>query len=134
MNQRDLRIFLILQILAIAVAGTAFSQLSSKIVAGAIAGSFFVGSGLFMFKRLWRWSDKWRSFTLYPLFIHVFLISIPMVTVRFSQIQSNFEDIKIWGLEGPIFHRLSSNIFMLLVAATIIDLIRSYLVDRKRLG
>lgn len=134
MNRSDLKMFLILQFLGMAVAGAVFSYFTSKIVAGAIAGTFFVSSGLFMFKRIWRWPGKWRSIALYPLFLHVFAISIPMVSVRFSQMQSSFEDIKIWGLEGPIFHKLSSTIYTILIVATVLDLARTYLVERKRLG
>ena len=131
MNLRDLRTFLILQLLAIAVAGLSFKFIESRLLAGAVAGFYFVSSGLFMVLRTWRWRDKWSSTMWYPLLIHVFLISIPMVTARFMQMRLGFEEVRIWSLSGPVFHRLSSNIFMLLMIATVFDLIRVYRRNRN---
>ena len=124
MNRRDLFLFLGLQILAIAVAGLSFTIFESRLLAGAIAGGYFVTSGLFMVWRATQWPDKWRSCAWYPLISHVFLISIPMVVSRFLQATQDFEEVRIFGLAGPQFHRLSTTIFMILVAGTVIDLIR----------
>ena len=125
MNKRDLLIFLGLQLFAAFWAGVVFSIFESRLLAGALAGTYFVASGLYMFRVVWRWQDKWMSLTIYPLIVHVFVISIPMVVARFSQFQSNFEQIKIWGLEGPAFHQLSTTVFGGLLLATVLDLVRA---------
>jgi len=124
MNRRDLITFLILQIIAIVWAGLVFRIFDSRLLAGFMAGAYFVGSGLYMLWRVWRWPDRIKALTLYPLAVHVFIISIPMMIVRLARTQAAFEDIQIWGLPGPVFHRLSTTVFMILIIATVIDLIR----------
>jgi hypothetical protein len=131
MNLRDLKTFLIIQLIAIAIAGLSFKLIDSRLLAGAVAGFYFVTSGLFMVLRAWRWGDKWASAMWYPLLIHVFVISIPMVIARFLQARLGFEEVRIWGLPGPVFHRLSSSVFMLLLLATVFDWIRVYRRTRK---
>lgn len=121
MNRKDLQLFLILEVIAVIWAGLVFQIFDSRLLAGAMAGTYFVLSGLYMVLKAWQWPSKWQSLTLYPLLVHVFVISIPMVAVRFYQYQSAFGEVNIWGIPGPIFHRLSSTIFFVLIGATLID-------------
>ena len=130
MNVRDLLTFLGLQIFSIAVAGGSFALIENRLVAGGIAGGYFVISGLFMVWRSMKWKDKWHSFAVYPLFAHVFAISIPMMISRFLQAGTDFEAVRIFGLEGPEFHKLSTRLFMVLIAGTTIDLIRVWRAER----
>src|SRR5579872_836087 len=105
MRRTDLVIFMGLELFAIAWAAAMFSLLESKVVAGALAGSYFVASGLFMLWRTMHWPKRWRSLTIYFLFIHVFVISLPMLAARFLQPDVAFEDVRILGIAGPVFHR-----------------------------
>lgn len=132
MNRRELILFLSLQILAIVVAGLSFKIFDSRLLAGFVAGGYFVTSGLFMVWRASHWTDRWLSCAWYPLLTHVFLISIPMVVSRFMQATQDFEEVRIFGLAGPQFHRLSTTIFIILVAGTVIDLIRIWWRTRSR--
>lgn len=132
MNRLDLIVFLILEVLAIAWAGVVFNIFESRLTAGLMAGLYFVGSGLYILWRVARWPDRWRSFTLYPALVHVFVISIPMMVVRFAQTQAAFEDVHIWGLPGPVFHRLSTTVFLILIIATAIDLGRGWKITRSK--
>ena len=131
MNRRDLFIFLGLQVFAVIWAGLVFSQIESRLIAGALAGGYFVLSAAFMLWRALKWPNRWQSATIYPLSLHLFGISLPMVVTRFMQTQMRFEEIHIWGLPGPVFHQLSSWIFTALVAATVVDLIRLGLRERN---
>ncbi|MGE0528559.1 MAG: hypothetical protein AB7G93_17455 [Bdellovibrionales bacterium] len=124
MSGRDLKFFLALQIFAVIWAGMVFSLIEARVWAGALAGGYFLGAGLFMLARIWKWPRKWKSLTLYPLFLHVFLISIPLLVSRFLQIGKDFEAVQVLGLEGPVFHRLSTMVFSALIAATLLDLVR----------
>lgn len=125
MSQRKFGLFLGLELLAIVWAGAVFSLFESKLLAGAMAGTYFAGFGLFMLWHLVKAPHTRKYLSLYPLVLHVFVISLPMMAFRLYQYQSAFEDVKIWGLEGPVFHRLSTTIFSVLIATTIVDLIRS---------
>jgi hypothetical protein len=124
MRSRDLVIFLVLELIAIAWAGLVFSVLESKILAGALAGSYFVASGLYMLWKAIQWPNKWRSLTWYALFVHVFVVSLPMLISRMLQVDLNFDEVRILGLPGPAFHQVSSYVFAGLILATILDWVR----------
>jgi hypothetical protein len=130
MNRKDLLVFLGLELFAIVWAGLVFSLLPSKLFAGAMAGGYFVVFGLFVLYRISRWSRPWRSLTIYPLLVHVFGVAIPMLVTRFVHADLDFSQVKVWGLPGPVFHQLSTTIFSLLIAATVIDLLRVKLANK----
>lgn len=131
MKTRDLTWFLGLELFAIVWAGVVFSLLTSRLVAGGLAGLYFVGSASLMLYWASSWQEKWRSLCLYPLIVHLFVISLPMLVVRFLNADQPFENVHIWGLEGPQFHRLSTTVFTILMIATVVDLIRTLLHARK---
>ena len=124
-NKKDLRIFLGLEVFAIVWAGVVFSQIHDRVWAGGLAGAYFIISALWMLRRTLKWPDRWRSACLYALLIHLFGIAIPMVVARFSHVDQPFSEIKIWGLEGPVFHQLSTYVFGALIATTAVDLWRA---------
>ncbi len=132
MSWKELSLFLVLELMAIAVAGLSFTWIESRLVAGAVAGSYFILMGLFMVMRTWRYSRKWRLIYWYPLLVHVFVISIPMVLTRFLNSDRPFEEVRILGLEGPEFHRLSTTVFSILIFGTFVDLIRAWRSQQKQ--
>jgi len=125
MKLSELILFLGLQLMAIAVAGLSFSLIENRLIAGAVAGSYFVLFGLFMVLRTVRYAHKWRLIYWYPLLVHVFVIAIPMVVTRFMNSDKVFEEVRILGMEGPAFHRLSTTVFSLLILGTLIDIVRA---------
>lgn len=131
MRWQELILFVGLQLLAIAVAGLSFTFIESRLLAGAVAGSYFVTSGLYMVTRTWRYAGKWSLIYWYPLLVHVFVISIPMVVTRFLNTERAFEEVKILGLDGPVFHRLSTTVFSLLIIGTMIDILRIYIREKR---
>lgn len=130
MNRKDLLVFLGLELFAVLWAGLVFSLLPSKLLAGALAGGYFVLSGLFMLYRLAHWSKPWQSVTIYPLLVHVFGVAIPMLVTRFVHADLDFSQVRVWGLPGPVFHQFSTTIFTFLIAATVIDLLRVKLANK----
>lgn len=124
MNRKDLVTFLILEVIAIVWAGAVFSLFSSRLLAGAMAGAYFVLSAAYMLARALRWPDRAGAFTPYALALHLFGVSLPMVITRFLNADQPFESVKILGLEGPQFHKLSTTVFAILMVATVVDLVR----------
>jgi hypothetical protein len=47
-----------------------------------------------------------------------------MVITRFLHAGDAFADVRIWGLSGPLFHRLSGWVFACLILCTFINLAR----------
>ncbi|MGZ3723768.1 MAG: hypothetical protein ACXVA9_12585 [Bdellovibrionales bacterium] len=131
MKRRDLLIFLAIELFAIVWAGTMFTLLESKLIAGALAGGYFVVSGIIMLGMANHWPEKWKSITWYVLFVHVFVISLPMLMSRFAQMALSFEDVRILGLSGPVFHQISTTVFSVLIGGTILDWLRSWWAARN---
>lgn len=131
MNRRDLVLFLGIEIFAIVWAAAAFSLLTSHLFAGALAGGYFVVSGIFMLSRANHWPMKWTSLTWYCLYVHVFAVALPMLVSRFAQMSLNFEEVQIFGISGPVFHNISTAVFSLLIFATVLDYARSWWATRR---
>lgn len=131
MKPRDITLFLILELLAIAVAGLSFALIESRLVAGFTAGAYFLGFGLFVLWKIARSGKMWRTLMTYPLLVHVFGISFPMLITRALTADRAFESVFILGLPGPVFHRLSTTVFSILILATLTDLWRAKQGDRK---
>lgn len=125
MRRKEFAVFLILELIAIAWAGAVFALFTSRLLAGALAGSYFLGFGLFLLLKLWRSGEPWKWLTFYPALIHVFVITLPMLITRWWYADQPFEQVHILGLEGPVFHKLSTYVFTGLLAATVIDLFRA---------
>jgi hypothetical protein len=123
-NRRDLYIFLGLEFFAVVWAGAVFSLVSTRLLAAALAGGFFVLSAFYMTWRAWNWPECWRSATIYPLTVHLWAVSLPMLITRFLHAGDAFADVRIWGLSGPQFHRLAGGVFACLILCTLIDLAR----------
>ena len=132
MSKRDLSLFFLLEVGAIVWAIGLFKLIENKPVAGALAGLYFVGSGLFMLYRAVSWPKRWAALTWYCLFIHVFVISLPMLLLRFLQCDMAFENVQVLGLSGPQFHQLSSLVFTALMIATATDWLRAWWAARQR--
>lgn len=134
MRVQNFLVFLGLQILAIVWAGLSFAMIESRIMAGALAGGYFILSGLYMVGKLAQDPKRWSFLMWYPLLVHVFAISIPMVITRFMNADQPFESVRILGMEGPTFHRLSTTVFGLLVLGTLIDLARVWRARKPAAG
>ena len=117
MKRTDLAIFFGLEVFAIIWAAAVFSLLSSHLLAGGLAGGYFVISGIFMLGRANLWPQKWSSLT--------WLVS------RFAQMSLGFEDVRILGIPGPVFHNISSGVFSCLMIATAVDWLRSWWAARR---
>lgn len=131
MKPREFAIFFALEAFCIVWAALVFRIFDSRLLAGAMAGTVFSSLGVFILWRLVRAPDTRKYLTLYPALIHTFVISLPMMGFRFAQFGAAFEDVKIWGLEGPVFHRLSTTVFSILILATIVDLSLAIIRSRK---
>lgn len=131
---KDLILFLTLEVLSVVWAAACFTLIPAKVVAGALAGGFFLLSGLFMLARIVRWKKWWEAWVLYPLLIYLFGCTIPMLWVRFSSPRTDFAELKIFGLSGPEFHHVSSSVLGLLTLVTLAETMAAFLARRTRVS
>ncbi|MES2964926.1 MAG: hypothetical protein V4760_13630 [Bdellovibrionota bacterium] len=122
---KKFRNYFIGELIVIGAVVLVFKLVSERLVAGAVAGTFFVALGIWIASS--GWSD--RGFRRTPTFIvalvHLFASALPLMITRFMNSASVFDDVRVLGLPGPVFHRVSTAVYLLLMAATVFDWVRS---------
>jgi hypothetical protein len=118
--------FLAGEIFTIVFAIMIFRSIENRIFAGAIAGSVFSLLGLWIVVTGLRRREMLRTGTFIAASIHLFAVALPMMITRLMNQALEFKDVLIWGLPGPVFHQLSTAVYMLLLLATVYDLWRNW--------
>ncbi len=113
--------FLFLFVLSTFVAIAVFKYLDNRVLAGLVAGITFVLVGISYLWQLTRYLDYFKKLSFYPAFLHVFIFAIPMMAKRQMSPEIPMEDLMIFGVSGPIFHRLSESVFLTLMVFTLFD-------------
>ena len=121
-DPKNLLTFLALEIATIPFVIIIFKNISPRNVAAIIAGSVFVALGMYILKKSWPYK---KSITVYVISLHLFGFALPMLFTRLLYWNKKFEEIAIFGLKGPAFHRLSEALFSILIVGTLIDLTRT---------
>lgn len=121
---------LILEVLVVCAVIFLFSKVDRQI-AGLIAGFIFGILGLVIGFQLLR-TRTLKSFTFLWLFVYMFYSVIPMILNRLNSWNSDFTDVEIWGMSGPEFHKVSEKIYLILILATLIDLVITRRLLTKR--
>lgn len=121
--------FLIAELLTILAVVATFRLIDERLIAGAVAGSIFSILGIVIVVRGIRDRSFRSGFTFYAGCAHLFLSSLPLMITRFLNRAVGFEQVNVLGLPGPVFHKVSTGIFLVLIAATVIDAVRDW---RKR--
>ena len=124
MKLQDLRLFLLLEILTVPAVILIFRLIEPRILAAGLAGSVFILLGSFFLFRMWKWPYKWVSPTFWMSGIHLVVVALPMLVVRMSYFQLAMGDIRIFGIPGPEFHKISERVYGFLIFATIFDVLR----------
>ena len=117
---------LVIELMVVAAAPVIFTTVESRLLAGMMAGAIFVALGVFIVTI----GVQNRAFRRTPTFwagcLHLFGSALPLLITRLVNISSGFEDVHVLGLPGPLFHRVSTAVFAVLMLATAFDLIRSW--------
>ncbi len=125
------------ELVAIVVAITSFTMIPERILAGVIAGSVFSALGLWIVASgFWgQWHREVRtSWTFWLGSVHLFGVALPMMITRLLNHSLEFKDVLIWGLPGPVFHRLSTVIYSLLLLATAVDFVLTFRRKDKKVA
>jgi hypothetical protein len=117
---------LVVEFLVVAAAPVIFTTIESRLLAGMLAGAIFVALGIFIVmigvqNRVFR-----RTPTFWAGCLHLFGSALPLLITRLMNVSKGFEDVRVLGLPGPVFHRISTGVFAVLMIATAFDLIRSW--------
>lgn len=123
--RRNFIYFLAAELIVIGLVLLIFRFIEPRILAGATAGSVFVALGLYIFVSGVRNVEVRRSLTFVVGSIHLFVVALPLMITRFLNSSLVFEDVRVLGLPGPVFHQVSSYVYLALIVATVIDIIRT---------
>ncbi len=123
-------LFLIVELATIGIVIFLFMNLDKQI-AGLVAGFLFGLLGLFIGFVLLS-NRTLKSFTFWWLFVYLFYSVIPMVFNRLNSWGADFSEVKIWGMDGPEFHKVSERIYLVLLICTTVDLIFEWLKSRRK--
>ena len=131
MSMKSWIVAVVLILLGGANAGVVFATLESKFTAGMVAGSGFITVGLYLVRMVWSHEKPLGWLSFYTGHVHLFVISIPMVTVRVLNPDTPFEQLSLLGLPGPEFHTYSAHFYKLLLLAALVDGVRFYFTNKK---
>lgn len=119
-----LSVFLFFEFLTVVYVMGVFKLIADRQIAALFAGSGFillgVGISWFSFKS----KARFQLVSFWAALIFLGSIAVPMMIVRLWSWGTPFELVSIFGIPGPKFHGLSNTIYMLLVAATVLDRLR----------
>jgi hypothetical protein len=126
--QIDVRIaalkkFILAEILLLISVIMLFKFLDSQ-VAGTIAGMGFLILGLLILYFTTRLATPWNSLLRWAALLYLFGSVLPILTGRLMNWGTEFRDILIFGISGPQFHRISEILYLLLIGATVFELLK----------
>ncbi len=122
--KRYFALLLFLELIVIGLVTAVFKLVADRLTAGAIAGTVFVLLGFYIVRGGWKDRTK-RTASFWMGCVHLFASSLPLMITRLLNRTGGFEDVNVMGLPGPVFHRVSTTIYLALIIATIWDLVRA---------
>ena len=99
-----------------------FRLVEPKVVAALWAGALFVALGATIVLIGTRSREFRRTWTFRAGVLHLFATAIPLFITRLFTYGTEFRAVTIFGISGPVFHRLSEGVYLLLIAGTGFDL------------
>lgn len=101
-----------------------FKIVSERLQAGAVAGTLFVALGVWIVSAGVRDRGFRKTPTFIMALVHLFGSALPLMITRFMNSAAVFDDIRVLGMPGPVFHQVSTGIYLLLMASTVFDWVR----------
>lgn len=126
--------FLLSELLVVAAVVTTFSIVEQKVVGGLVGGTLFVAQGFWILIAGIRTKSIRRSFTFYLVIVHLGLCALPLMLTRLWNLRVSFDLIEVFGLPGPVFHRISTTVYLCLILGTLFDLVWSVKTSRNLLS
>jgi hypothetical protein len=121
---------LVVELCVVAAAPVIFTTVENRLIAGIMAGTLFVGLGVFIVMVGVQNKPFRRVPTFWAGCLHLFGSALPLLITRMVNFSHGFENVLVLGLPGPVFHRISTGVFAILLIATAFDLIRAWRARR----
>lgn len=122
-TRKKFLLFAGLEFSAILITILAFALIKSRPMASVVAATPFILIGLYIIRELWRTHRPQQFATFYLAIIHVLLTTI-VGAQRVLFWDLPLEQILLFDIPLPVFHKVSQACFWMLIAATYIDMYR----------
>ncbi len=119
-------LLLVLQILVSAVVVFVFRLVESRFSAGMIAGSLFVLLGVAVVSAGFAGKIRRSSGTFLLGCVHLFGVALPMIATRALQAGAEFSQVYVLGMPGPVFHKLSTRLYLLMMVVTLVEAVLTW--------
>lgn len=131
---RHLRGLLFLEVFTLPIVVAIFKFIESRMMAGLVAGALFIVVGLILVYTNYIWIGFKKSPVFWLSCVHLFLIAIPIYVFRNLNLEVPFEEVLIFGIPGPIVHKISEKVFSVLMLVTLGELMYTrYQVSKSQL-
>lgn len=114
------------ELLIVAVVPIIFMKIHDRFSAGMVAGTIFIAVGVSIVVLGIKDIAFRKSLSFFAGLLHLFVSALPLFITRVINYSKGFDDVQVLGLPGPVFHRLSTTIFSILILTTVIDLARAW--------
>lgn len=110
--RKDLKTLLGVQLATVPLVLLIFKFITPIKLAALFAGAVFIFFGLFGFIKTRRHQPLGQNYLAWLFAVHIFIISLPMIVVRVLNWSAEFSSLTIWWLPAPLFHSLSSGLYL----------------------
>ena len=122
---------LVLLVLNIVSVVMLFRLVPDRQLAGYIAGTLFVLMGLWVTISEFKMGRGLRSVSFWAGLVFLVFSALPILGIRALNPGVPFDELSVFGVPGPQLHVISNGTFMLMITATIIEIIRDVVARRS---
>ena len=115
------RSFLFFELLIVLLIMGIFKLIPDRPTAGLVAGSVFFVSTLLVIGLEWKFVRKWTWALSGGVVFFVFAV-LPILVMRYLSWGIPFEEARLFGISGGIWHRASNYLYLLMLAGIFISL------------
>lgn len=122
-TRKKFLLFAGLEFAAILITILAFAIIKLRPLASVVAATPFILVGLYIIRELWRTHRPLQFATFYMAILHVALTTI-IGAQRVLFWDLPLEQILLFDIPLPVFHKVAQTCFWILIAATYVDMYR----------
>jgi hypothetical protein len=113
-----------MQIAVVLLVAIVFQAVENHQVAGVIAGILFIGIPTYILIDHYRHTRSLEGPLILAIGLFEAAFAFPMLFMRVKHWGEDFATLTIWGISGELFHSISTWGYLLMVIATIYEMVR----------
>ncbi len=131
MRQKRFSFYMLSQALVIAAVVLLFKVIPDTKIASVCAGALFVFVPLVLMIIEWKLAGFTKKLWFVCVLQFWILFALPIFGLRIFNWDTSFADLSLFGVTGPQFHYWSNKSFMVMMAASVMEVSKNYLGKYK---